>query len=111
MRAAVRGESEKRGPTASTPASHARPGVSGASIRFAAQATVRSSAMDGDSLVSQLLLEFRCGTCGYGVRVRQAPEACSMCHTSRWKQQDPGPAPPHFDELAPEHAPRELIPS
>src|SRR5438093_12061853 len=29
-------------------------------------------------------IELRCGTCGYGVIVRVAPETCPMCHGTVW---------------------------
>jgi rubrerythrin len=27
-------------------------------------------------------LEYRCGGCGYGIRVSRLPESCPMCHAS-----------------------------
>jgi hypothetical protein len=29
--------------------------------------------------------EYRCGVCGYGVVVRDLPEACPMCHGAAWE--------------------------
>jgi len=46
--------------------------------------TPTSASLSSRSVVLERF-EYRCGACGYGIVVRDLPDACPMCHAAAWE--------------------------